>query len=96
MRVAQEIRLSKKERTTLQRWSQGRTVSVRQRERAEMILLAADGMLNKEIAMRMGVKSHTVGCWRNRFAELDIAGIEVSLQFQGVTKKILGKLGGVS
>lgn len=79
MRVAQDIILSNKERMTLHRWSQGRRVSVRQSERAGMILLAAEGMLNKEIASRMGVKAHTVGRWRSRFAELRFAGIEKDL-----------------
>lgn len=79
MRVALEIALSKKERTDLYRWSQGRTVPVRQRERARMILLAAEGMTNKEIASQMGVKAHTVGRWRSRFAELRLAGIEKDL-----------------
>jgi transposase len=79
MRVAQNIVLSKKEQTTLHRWSQGRRVSVRRRERAGMILLAAEGMSNKEIASKMGVKAHTVGRWRSRFAELRLAGIEKDL-----------------
>ena len=79
MRVADRIVLNKAERTALTRWSQGRTVSVRQSERARMILLAADGMANKEISGKMGVKSHTVGRWRNRFAELRLAGIEKDL-----------------
>jgi transposase len=76
MRVAKEIVLAKAERVTLGQWSNGRTVSVRQRERANMILLAADGLENKEIASKLGVKAHTVGRWRSRFAELRLAGIE--------------------
>ena len=79
MRVAPEIRLKKTERMTLQRWSQGRKVSVRQRDRARMVLLAAEGRSNQEIAAEMGVKQHTVGRWRNRFAELRLAGIEKDL-----------------
>ena len=79
MRVAQNIRLTKEERTTLQRWSQGRRISVRQRDRARMILFAAEGMSNKGIAMEMGGKAHTVGRWRSRFAELRLAGIEKDL-----------------
>ena len=79
MRVADEIVLTKKERATLNQWSKGRKVLVRQRERADMILRAADGMTNKEIAKIMGVKDHTVGRWRSRFAELRMAGIEKDL-----------------
>ncbi len=79
MRVAPNIRLTKKERTTLEQWSKGRRISVRQRDRAVMILLAADGMSNKEIAVERGVKQHTVGRWRKRFAELRLDGIEKDL-----------------
>lgn len=79
MRVAPSIKLTKKERATLQRWSQGRMISVRQRDRARMILLAADGMSNQGVAREMGVKTHTVGRWRSRFAELRLAGIEKDL-----------------
>ena len=79
MRVAPSIRLTKKERTTLQCWSQGRRISVRHRDRARMILLAADGMSNKGVATEMGVKTHTVGRWRSRFAEWRLAGIEKDL-----------------
>ena len=79
MRVAKEIVLNKAERTALGQWSNGRTVSVRQRERAYIILLAAEGLENKEIASKLGVKAHTVGRWRSRFAELRLAGIERDL-----------------
>ena len=79
MRVAPNIKLTKKERMTLQCWSQGRRISVRQRDRARMTLFAADGRSNKEVATEMGVKAHTVGRWRSRFAEWRLAGIEKDL-----------------
>ena len=52
---------------------------MRHRDRARMILLAADGMSNKGVATEMGVKTHTVGRWRSRFAEWRLAGIEKDL-----------------
>ena len=79
MRIAHKITLTKEQRTTLEQWSRGRTVSVRRSERARMILLAADGMLNKDIAVEVGVKAQTVGRWRRRFAESGLAGIEKDL-----------------
>jgi transposase len=79
MRVAQEIHLTKTQRATLQRWAGSRTVVVRQTQRARMILQAAAGKSNQEIAAVLGVKVHTVGRWRKRFAELGIAGIEKDL-----------------
>ena len=79
MRVAPDIRLTKKERMTLQCWSKGRRIPVRQRDRAVMILLAADAMSNKEIAMKIAIEPHTVGRWRSRFAALRLAGIRKDL-----------------
>lgn len=79
MRMARTVRLTKAERATLEGWAHGRTVAVRQAERARMILSAAAGRTNQEIAAAMGVKPHTVGRWRTRFAELRGAGIEKDL-----------------
>ena len=56
MRVAPEIQLTKNQRAALQRWSRGRTVAVRQAQRAKMILRAAEGKSNQEIAALLGVK----------------------------------------
>jgi transposase len=41
-----------------------------------MVLLAAVGFSNADIAAELGVKPHTVGRWRNRFAENRLKGIE--------------------
>lgn len=87
MRVAQEIKLSRKEEKTLQQWSQSRVVSVRLRERAKMILYAAAGKQNDEIAEMMGVKPHTVSRWRQRFFELRLEGIEKDLPRGGRSRE---------
>ena len=79
MHVAVEIRLTKRERRTLEQWSRGRRVAKRQVDRAQMILLAAEGRSNADIAEELGVKSHTVGRWRNRFSEQRVKGIEKDL-----------------
>lgn len=44
--------------------------------RAKIVLLAADGWTNREIACELEVKRETVGLWRKRFAARGIAGIE--------------------
>ncbi|MEO8601692.1 MAG: IS630 family transposase [bacterium] len=79
MRVAPEIRLTPTERSTLERWSAGRAIALRQVERAKIILLAAAGRSNQEVAAAMAVKPHTVGRWRHRFAALRLVGIEKDL-----------------
>jgi transposase len=56
--------------------ARSRTASRRQCERAQMILLAAEGFSNADIATELGVKPHTVGRWRNRFVEGRLSGIE--------------------
>ncbi len=87
MRVAPAITLTKKERETLQRWRRGRKTAVRQRDRARIILHAADGESNAEIAEELGVKPHTVGRWRARFAELRLKGIEQDLPRGGRSRR---------
>jgi transposase len=44
-------------------------------ERARIVLAAADGLKNKEIGETLRVCAHTVGRWRNRFAEQRMAGL---------------------
>jgi transposase len=76
MRVAVKITVTDEQRATLERWARGRSTPVRLMERAQMILMAADGKQNKEIAETVGVQASTVGRWRQRFAEQGLAGIE--------------------
>lgn len=44
-------------------------------ERARIVLAAADGLNNKEIAAKVGVCAATAGTWRNRFAERRMDGL---------------------
>ena len=50
MRVARTIELTDLERNTLTKWSRGRSTPARLVLRAKIMLLAADGRLNKDIA----------------------------------------------
>jgi transposase len=43
--------------------------------RARIILSAADGLTNKEVAAKLGVCAHTVGEWRKRFAIARLDGL---------------------
>ncbi len=76
MRIAKAITLTNEERTTLLKWSRGRSTPARLIQRAVIILAAADGRENKEIAVELGCTRRTVGTWRNRFAAEGLAGIE--------------------
>jgi transposase len=79
MRVAIEIELTPAERRTLKNLARSRTISSRQARRAQIVLLAAEGFSNADIAGELGVKPHTIGRWRNRFAEHRLVGIEKDL-----------------
>jgi transposase len=75
MRVARLIKLTKAEHRKLQRLSKARSSSLRLRERSAMILLAADGLENQEIAKRLKQDPGKVGRWRQRYARQGLAGI---------------------
>ena len=77
MRVAPKVDLNDSQRAKLLRMSRARSSSSRSRERAQIILLAADGLQNNEIALRLGQDRKKVGRWRARFAE---GGIEAILK----------------
>ena len=77
MRVAVPITLTDDERKQLQKFARGRSTPARVVLRAKIVLHAAAGMLNKEIAEKLDTQQKTVGLWRSRFAEKGIAGIEV-------------------
>ena len=76
MRVAAKITVTDKQCVTLRRWARGRSTPVRLMQRARMILMAAEGQQNNEIAKTLGVQPSTVGRWRKRFAQSGLAGIE--------------------
>lgn len=76
MRTAPVIELSPDERRVLERLARGRRTEVRLAERSKMILLAADGMLNKDIATQLGTTAKRVGLWRTRYSQEGLAGIE--------------------
>lgn len=76
MRIAPQIVLTDEQRKTLEAWSRGRRTPVRLQQRARIVLAAAEGQLNGEIAKHVGVDITTVGRWRRRFADEGLAGIE--------------------
>ena len=76
MRVAAEIILSKEEHRKLQKWASARSTSVRLRERARIVLMAAEGLTNKAIAVELGTDANKVGRWRSRVATEGMPSIE--------------------
>ena len=76
MRKAPTIELDDKQRMELERLSRSRSTSVRLAERSRIVLLAAEGRNNYEIAARLEITRQKAGRWRNRFVEQGLAGIE--------------------
>ncbi len=65
MRRAREIELSEAELATLTKWSRGRSTQARVVVRAKIVLLAARGELNKDIAMELGIRRRRCACGEN-------------------------------
>ena len=76
MRRAPVIELLDEERKTLEAWSRGRSTPMRRVLRARILLAAAKGKRNEEIAADLGTSKKTVSLWRARFATERVAGIE--------------------
>ncbi len=91
MRYAPKIELTETERTTLERCSRGRRTEARLVLRAKIVLAAATGKMNKDIAVELSTMPATVALWRNRFAESRLAGIEKDAPRAAVAAEVVRK-----
>jgi transposase len=66
--VAVAVELSDEERLQLQAWSRRRTSAQALAQRSRIVLLAAEGLKNSEIAERLGINRAMAAKWRSRFA----------------------------
>jgi transposase len=64
------------DRERLEEWQRSRTVGAGLARRARIILLAADGVANSEIAERVGAGRATVIRWRSRYEARGLAGLD--------------------
>jgi len=71
-----EIVLGDEERAELERRVACYTLPFKVVQRAKMILYAADGLGNAEIARRLETAAEVVGRWRKRFFEERLAGLD--------------------
>jgi DNA-directed RNA polymerase specialized sigma24 family protein len=69
------IELTPEERSELERRARRQTATGREVFRARVVVLAADGLRNDEIAERLGTVRTTVSRWRKRFFEQRDAGL---------------------
>ena len=73
--VAAAIELTDDERARLEAWARRRTSAQGLAQRSRIVLAAAEGLRNTEIAQRIGVTRPMVTKWRNRFAEHRLDGL---------------------
>jgi transposase len=75
MRRAPSVRLAPTERATLERWVEDGPAAARRAVRARIVLEAAEGRPNSEIARSVGVHPETVARWRDRFVVNRLEGL---------------------
>src|ERR1035437_4902141 len=75
MRVAQPVVLKEDVRRKLEQPARGRSTAARVVMRSRIVVLAGDGLMNKQIAATLKVAPRMVTLWRGRFLELAIEGL---------------------
>ena len=63
------------DRVELERWLGSSSLRTRLVQRAQIVLLSADGVSTQEIADRVGVSRPTVNLWRSRYAKSGLSGL---------------------
>jgi transposase len=75
MRVAEPVVLSEEVRRKLEQHSRGRSAQARVVLRSRIVLLAAEGLQNRQIATALNVAPRMAALWRGRFIEHGIEGL---------------------
>lgn len=75
MRIAAPISLDEATRKQLRQQARGRSIPVRVALRSRIVLLAADGLQNLQIAAELKISVRMVALWRKRFLSLGIRGL---------------------
>lgn len=88
MRVAPKIILTGEQREQLDTFARSRSLPLRVIQRAQIVLLAAHGERDQEIAEKLNITRQTAGRWRKRFLRLGIPGIQKDAPRPGRSKKV--------
>ena len=79
MRIAPAIELTNEQQNRLAKLVRSKRTSVRLAQRAHIVLLAAQGIQNTQIAEQLGIGRVQVARWRERYLEAGLEGIERDL-----------------
>jgi transposase len=74
--IAPPLAISPQDLRTLGQWSRSGSIRAALAERAKILLLAAQGTANTEIARQVGCSRPTVILWRQRYAQHGLAGLD--------------------
>jgi len=88
MRVARKIELTGEQRRALEGLARSRSAPLRVVERARIVLLAAKGLRNEQIASHLTMSRFKVSRWRERYARHGLAGIAKDAPRPGRTPAI--------
>ena len=88
MRVARPVELNSQDRAVLERQARGRSLPARLVERSRIVLCAAEGLQNDEIAAEFGITPEKAARWRNRFLDGGLEALEKDAPRPGRTPTI--------
>ena len=88
MRVARPVVLSSEQRDLLESRARARSAAARSVERARIVLLAAAGMQDKQIAAKLRIMPEKAARWRNRFLDGGLAALDKDAPRPGRTPTI--------
>jgi len=91
MRIAPAVNLNSEQREVLEQRSRARSLAARVVERARIVLLAAEGKQNKQIAQQLGISKQKAARWRSRFLQGGISALEKDAPRPGRTPSIASK-----
>ena len=74
-KVARAVALSNADRDQLQNWIKATSTPQQMSLRARIVLMAADGKQDLEIAAELEVNRHTAALWRKRFLSEGLDGV---------------------
>ena len=92
MRIAPAIELTPDQQSILEAQARSRSLPARVVERSRIMLLAAAGKQDKEIAGSLHMTPKKVSRWRKRFLQLGLAGLAKDAPRPGRTPKIDARL----
>lgn len=88
MRMAPCITLSDDQHKQLEIYARGRSIPLRLVHRAQIVLRAARGEQDQQIAAALGITRQKAGRWRKRFIALGIPGLQKDAPRPGRKKRI--------